>query len=83
MRGAAEDPDSQWPSRGGAAAAVEKRFQPVVHSDPEIMGGTPVFVGTRVPLDAMFDYLEGDYSLEEFLNISPPSIVRKPWQLLR
>ena len=30
----------------------------VVHSDPEILGGTPVFVGTRVPLRNLFDYLE-------------------------
>jgi uncharacterized protein (DUF433 family) len=39
----------------------------VVHSDPEIMGGTVVFVGTRVPLRNLIDYLEGDYSLDEFL----------------
>jgi hypothetical protein len=31
----------------------------IVHSDPEIMGGTPVFVGTRVPLQNLVDYLEG------------------------
>jgi uncharacterized protein (DUF433 family) len=30
----------------------------VVHSDPEILGGTPVFVGTRVPAQTLFDYLE-------------------------
>jgi uncharacterized protein (DUF433 family) len=35
---------------------------PVVHSDPEIMGGTPVFVGTRVPFQTLLDYLEaGDF----------------------
>jgi uncharacterized protein (DUF433 family) len=38
----------------------------VIHSDPEIMGGTPVFVGTRVPLRNLIDYLEGGYSLDEF-----------------
>ena len=43
----------------------------VVHSDPEIMGGTPVFVGTRVPLRNLIDYLEGDYSLDEFLDDFP------------
>jgi uncharacterized protein (DUF433 family) len=43
----------------------------VVHSDPEIMGGTPVFVGTRVPLRNLIDYLEGDYSLDEFLDQFP------------
>ena len=35
--------------------------------DPEILGGTAVFRGTRVPIQAMFDYLEGGESLEEFL----------------
>lgn len=43
----------------------------VVHSDPEILGGTPVFVGTRVPLRNLIDYLEGDYSLDEFLDAFP------------
>jgi len=43
----------------------------VVHSDPEILGGTPVFVGTRVPLRNLIDYLEGDYSLDEFLDDFP------------
>jgi len=43
----------------------------VVHSDPEIMGGTPVFVGTRVPLRNLIDYLEGGYSLDEFLDDFP------------
>ena len=36
----------------------------VVHSDPEIMSGTPVFVGTRVPVYNLFDYLEAGDSLE-------------------
>lgn len=44
---------------------------PLVHSDPEIMGGIPVFVGTRVPLKNLFDYLEGNYSLEEFCDDFP------------
>jgi len=43
----------------------------VVHSDPDIPGGTPVFVGTRVPLQALIDYLEGGHSLEEFLPDFP------------
>ncbi len=43
----------------------------VIHSDPEILGGTPVFVGTRVPLQALIDYLEGGHSLEEFLDDFP------------
>jgi uncharacterized protein (DUF433 family) len=43
----------------------------VVHSDPDILGGTPVFVGTRVPLQALIDYIEGGHSLEEFLADFP------------
>jgi uncharacterized protein (DUF433 family) len=43
----------------------------VVHSDPEILGGTPVFVGTRVPAQSLFDYLEGGDTLDEFLRQFP------------
>lgn len=43
----------------------------VIHSDPEILGGKPVFVGTRVPLRNLIDYIEGNYSLEEFLTDFP------------
>ena len=43
----------------------------VVHSDPEILGGTPVFVGTRVPVHALIDYIEGGHSLNEFLDDFP------------
>ena len=34
----------------------------IVHSDPEILGGTPVFVGTRVPVQSLFDYIEVFYN---------------------
>jgi uncharacterized protein (DUF433 family) len=44
---------------------------PVVHSDPDILGGTPVFVGTRVPAQSLFDYLEGGDTLDEFLRQFP------------
>jgi uncharacterized protein (DUF433 family) len=44
---------------------------PVIHSDPEILSGTPVFVGTRVPVQSLFDYLEGGDTLEEFLRQFP------------
>ena len=44
---------------------------PVVHSDPEILGGTPVFVGTRVPVQSLFDYLEAGETLDEFLRQFP------------
>lgn len=39
----------------------------VFHSDPEIMGGTPVFAGTRVPVQNLVDYLEGGETIDEFL----------------
>ncbi|MBD2776569.1 DUF433 domain-containing protein [Iningainema sp. BLCCT55] len=47
------------------------RDQQIIHSDPEIMSGTPVFVGTRVPLQTFFDYLEGEAGLTEFLEDFP------------
>ncbi len=43
----------------------------VVHCDPNILGGTPVFVGTRVPVQALIDYIEGRHSLNEFLDDFP------------
>ena len=50
--------------------------QRVTHSDPGILGGTTVFVGTRVPLQALFDYLEAGRPLEEFLD-DFPTVTRK------
>jgi uncharacterized protein (DUF433 family) len=44
---------------------------PVVHSDPEILSGTPVFIGTRVPVQSLFDCLEGGDTLDEFLRQFP------------
>jgi uncharacterized protein (DUF433 family) len=46
-------------------------LQSVVHSDPEILGGTPVFQGTRVPWRNLIDYLERGHSLDEFLDAFP------------
>ena len=48
-----------------------KETEPVIHSDPEIMGGTPVFIGTRVPLATLLDYLEAGQPLSEFLLDHP------------
>jgi uncharacterized protein (DUF433 family) len=45
--------------------------QTVVQSDPNILGGTPVFAGTRVPVQSLFDYLEGGETLDEFLRQFP------------
>lgn len=43
----------------------------IVHSNPEILGGTPVFVGTRVPVQTLLVYLEKGETLEEFLDNYP------------
>ena len=40
----------------------------MIHMDPEILGGTPVFYGTRVPIKNLFDYLEAGDSIEVFLE---------------
>lgn len=48
----------------------------VIHSDPEILGGTPVFVGTRVPVQALIDYLAAGRPLDEFLD-DFPSVTRE------
>lgn len=45
----------------------------VVHSNPNIMHGTPVFVGTRVPTRSLWDYLEAGYSL---IDHDPEAVVR-------
>ena len=42
-----------------------------INIDPETMGGTPVFTGTRVPIQSLFDYLQGGDSLSEFLDDFP------------
>jgi uncharacterized protein (DUF433 family) len=43
----------------------------VITRDPNILGGTPVFRGTRVPIQVLFDYLEGGETLEDFLEGFP------------
>jgi uncharacterized protein (DUF433 family) len=48
----------------------------IIRSDPQILGGTPVFVGTRVPAQALIDYLEGGHPLDEFLDHFP-SVTRE------
>lgn len=50
--------------------------QSAIHSDPEILGGTPVFVGTRVPAQTLLDYLEAGHPLDEFLD-DFPSVTRE------
>ncbi len=48
----------------------------LISIDPEVLGGTPVFRGTRVPVTTLFEYLENDYTLEEFLECFP-SVTRE------
>ena len=45
--------------------------QDIIIKDPQILGGTPVFRGTRVPFQALLDYLEGGETLDEFLDDFP------------
>jgi uncharacterized protein (DUF433 family) len=56
--------------------AVVASTENLIVKDPEILGGTPVFRGTRVPLQTLFDYLEGGDTLEEFLE-GFPSVSRE------
>ncbi len=46
-------------------------LESVIHIDPEILGGTPVFVGTRVPVRSLFDHLEAGDSIDDFLEGFP------------
>ena len=48
----------------------------VVTSSPDVMGGTPVFAGTRVPIENLLDYLEGGESIDDFLE-GFPSVTRE------
>jgi uncharacterized protein (DUF433 family) len=43
----------------------------ILHADPDIQGGTPVFIGTRVPVQSLFDHLEGGDSIDDFLEGFP------------
>lgn len=55
---------------------VAMSVKDLITIDPEILGGTPVFKGTRVPIKTLFDYLEDSYSLDEFLECFP-SVTRE------
>ena len=49
---------------------------PVISCNPDVMGGTPVFAGTRVPVQTLLDYLEAGDSIDEFLT-GFPSVTRE------
>jgi uncharacterized protein (DUF433 family) len=53
-----------------------------IHTDAEILSGTPVFVGTRVPAQTLFDYLSDGCTLEEFLDNFPSVTRAQAMQLL-
>lgn len=54
---------------------MRKRIERPITRDPEVQGGTPVFTGTRIPVEVMLDYLEDGQPLESFLA-QYPSISR-------
>lgn len=54
----------------------------VIQNNLEIMGGTPVFKGTRVPVQTFFDYIEGDETIEAFLDDFPTVKKEQVIQLL-
>jgi len=45
--------------------------KPIVTCSPDVLGGTPVFVGTRVPLQTLIDYIEGNETIDNFLEGFP------------
>ena len=47
------------------------RQEEIIHSNPEVLGGTPVFTGTRVPVRSLFDHLEAGDSIDDFLDGFP------------
>jgi uncharacterized protein (DUF433 family) len=57
--------------RCNSRTIIMMKPEEIVHRDPDILGGTPVFRGTRVPIRSLFDYLEGGDTLDEFLRQFP------------
>ena len=57
--------------RSRAGYAMCMNTSDLITVDPETLGGTPVFKGTRVPVKTLFEYLENNYSLDEFLECFP------------
>lgn len=61
---------------------TENAAQDLIERDKDILGGTPVFRGTRVPIQTLFDYLEGGDSIDEFLDDFPTVTREQAMQLL-
>ena len=57
--------------------------QTVITISPEVLGGTPVFKGTRVPVQNLFDFIEGGYTLEQFLKGFPSVTKKQAIEVLR
>lgn len=72
---ASGDTDAVLASLGGQEILGTMKSS-VVTSSPDVMGGTPVFAGTRVPIENLLDYLEGGESIEDFLE-GFPSVSRE------
>jgi len=62
--------------RARVGLITDMRKKPIVVADPEIMSGEPCFAGTRVPVRALLDYIEGGDTLNEFLE-QYPTVSRK------
>lgn len=56
---------------GGMISGMKTSQEPIIVSDPEVLGGTPVFSGTRVPFRNLIDYLEAGDSIDLFLYDFP------------
>jgi uncharacterized protein (DUF433 family) len=54
-----------------AAAGYDSDMEPVISRNPNVLGGTPVFAGTRVPVESLFDYLKRGRSIDYFLEQFP------------
>jgi uncharacterized protein (DUF433 family) len=61
--------DMQQTISDALAETLQERS--IVHTDPDIMSGVPVFIGTRVPLQTLFDYLKDEDGLNEFSEDFP------------
>ena len=70
------EPKRRWILRPRRSCGILVVVSSVVSQDPEILGGEPVFTGTRVPVKSLFDHLEAGDSIEEFLE-GFPSVKRE------
>ena len=69
--GSGLDPRGTVPTVTVTILLMQVGRSPVAHADPDVCDGTPVFVGIRVPVTTLFDYLEGGETLERFLDQFP------------